>query len=80
VAEAATAVGNATRELDVTRFGAVFLGIVFGIALGSVPIAPRPARARSGWGWRRGRSSRRSGSPPSDVSGESSSTCRRTPT
>jgi putative transport protein len=39
VADAATAVGNATRELDVTRFGALFLGIVFGIALGSVPIA-----------------------------------------
>jgi putative transport protein len=39
VAEAATAVGNAARELDVTRFGAVFLGIVFGIALGSVRIA-----------------------------------------
>ena len=38
VAEAATTVGNATRELDVTRLGAVFLGIVFGVALGTVPI------------------------------------------
>ena len=38
VAEAATLVGNATRELDVTRLGAMFLGILLGIALGSVPI------------------------------------------
>jgi putative transport protein len=38
VAEAASAVGNATRELDVTRLGAVFLGILLGVVLGTVPI------------------------------------------
>ena len=38
VAETATALGNLTRELDVTRLGAVFLGILLGVALGSVPI------------------------------------------
>lgn len=38
VAETATAVGNAARELDVTRLGAVFLGIAFGVALGTFPI------------------------------------------
>jgi putative transport protein len=38
IAETARWVGNATRELDVTRLGAVFLGILLGILLGTVPI------------------------------------------
>lgn len=38
IAELARTVGNATRELDVTRLGAVFLGIGLGVALGMVPI------------------------------------------
>jgi putative transport protein len=46
--KAATAVGNSLKELNATHFIPFFIGIVLGIALGTVPIAfpglPQPVR------------------------------------
>jgi putative transport protein len=41
IAQAARVVGNSAKDLDVTRFGGIFLGIALGVLVGSVPLASR---------------------------------------
>jgi putative transport protein len=41
IQQAAAVLGNSPKELDVTRFGGIFLGIALGVLLGSLPLPPR---------------------------------------
>lgn len=41
IQQAAAVLGNSPKELDVTRFGGIFLGIALGVLLGSMPLPLR---------------------------------------
>jgi len=48
ILQAAAQLGNSTRELNVTRFGGIFLGIALGVVLGSLPLRGEPVPLRLG--------------------------------
>jgi len=71
-----TLLGNSVKELNETHFIPLFIGILLGIVVGTMPIAfpglPQPVRL----GLPAGRSSWRSCSDASDASDGSCATCR----